>query len=180
MLLLLGLSSILIVTITSLLSTNSFGHRYFITFFIATIIISYLLIDKYLKKKRLLYIVLLLSLLTGNLWIYPERIAQGWSASLAHYPYFKLRKQAIDYIDNSSMNLEQFATFFPNVGHIDGVDLSGDMRKMTLFDGTQDYIFYSNVYNLSDDQYDIIAEQYSSFQEFKKNRIKVILYRKTN
>ena len=95
-LLLLGICPTLFVTIIVLSSTNDFGHRYFIVSYITFILLAFLTLTKVEKFSKLLYVALLLGLISGNLWIYPERISQGWDASLAHIPYHSLRKKAIE------------------------------------------------------------------------------------
>ena len=66
--------------------------------------------------------VLCMGLLTGNLWVYPKIISQGWNATLGHLPYHSLRLDAIDYLNEKSINIEEVASFFPNYNILDYID----------------------------------------------------------
>ncbi len=173
-----GVSAIFVVTIISVMSQNAFGHRYFIAFFITSTLAAFVIIKDYIKPKKIVYILLISGLITGNLWIYPEKIAQGWSASLAYYPYFKLRHQAIQYIDEQQMNVDDFASFFPNICSIHEVDLNGDQREFQEFTGENKYVFYSNVYNLNDNEYTILNNKYQEIKRFTKFNVEVKLLKK--
>ncbi len=179
-LLLLAITSVFVIIITSLIATNTMGHRYFISSFIAIILIGFLIINTFYKSKKLIYSLLFIGLLTGNLWIYPRDIAQGWDASLAHIPYYNLRQEAIKYLDENDIKIEETASFFPNATPLDNVDLSGDMRWFETYTTTNKYIFYSNVYNLTDEEYENIDTNYSIIKEFKKRGIHIYIYKLKN
>ena len=126
------------------------------------------------KNRKILFAFLLACLISGNFWIYPERIAQGWDASLAHFPYFKLRLQAIQYLDLKNIPIEDVVTFFPNNNKIDAVDLCGDLRSFkSSFTGSESYVFYSNIYNLDDNNYELLKENYLLIKSFQSGQIKI-------
>jgi len=175
---LLAIFSVILVIIVSLIYTNPFGHRYFVTSFIPIILLSFTVLQRLSKNKKIIYFLLFISLITGNLWIYPKRISQGWDSSLAHLPYFNLRREAIIYMDKNKIPIEKTATFFPNSNKIDDVDLTGDKRKFVAFDQQNDYVFYSNVYNLSDNNYDVLDKSYKPIKEFHSFLIKVVLMKR--
>ncbi len=118
-----------------------------------------------------------MGLITGNLWIYPRDIAQGWDASLAHVPYFQLRQDAIKYMDKNNIKIEETATFFPNATRIDNVDLSGDMRHFETYTSKNAYIFYADVFNLTDEQYKNLDTNYTIIREFRKRGIHLFIYK---
>jgi len=175
-LLILSFSSVFFIIIASLLSTNPFGHRYFLISYILLNLLSFLLFVKFLKKKRFVYSLIFITLITGNLWIYPREIAQGWDATLAHLPYYSLRLKAIDYLNKNKIDVENVASFFPNKTALHHVDFKNDYRAFKNFNKKNKYVFYSNVYNLSDDDYKSLDTDYSILKEFKNNNIQVILY----
>ena len=175
-LLILSFSSVFFIIIASLLSSNPFGHRYFLISYILLNLLSFLLFVKFLKKKRFVYCLIFITLITGNLWIYPKEIAQGWDATLAHLPYYSLRLKAIDYLNNNKIEIEDVASFFPNKTALHHVDFKNDYRSFQDFNKKNDYVFYSNVYNLSDEDYDSLNTDYNILKEFKNNNIQVILY----
>jgi hypothetical protein len=98
-LLLIFFFSTIIIYITSLLINNPMGHRYYIPSYLCLGLISFILINEY-KIKKTIYIGLLSSLLLGNTIVYSDSFAQGWDASLAHVPYWNLRKKAIEYMND--------------------------------------------------------------------------------
>ena len=168
-LLLLGITSVITIIIISLLATNPFGHRYFIVSFMAFSMLAYRLLLNINRKKN--YIILLTFLITGNLWIYPEKISQGWDASLAHIPYFNLRTKAISYLNSEHIEISNTATFSPNHGYVDQTDLSGNMNQFSTFTGEQAFVFYSNVFNLSDEDYISLEKDYKLIKRFSKGSV---------
>jgi hypothetical protein len=177
--LLLACSSVIIVVVIALVLANSFGHRYFIASYIVLNLLAFLLLIKLKKSVRLIIYTLLITLLiSGNLWIYPEKISQGWDASLAHLPYYHLRDEAINYLDKNNIKIEETGTFFPNAAALDEINLNGDKRKFPRFNGNSTYVFYSNVYNLTDKDYDLLKNRYITIKEFKNRGIFIKILKK--
>ena len=164
----LAICSVLFIIITVLLSTNAFGHRYFIVSYICVILVGFLTLLELKKYKNTLFVFLLIGLITGNLWIYPEKISQGWDATLAHTPYHQLRKEAIQFLEIEEIDFKQVGTFFPNYNTIDEIDLTGDYRSFAHFNKVNKYVFYSNVYNLSDKEYRILEKNYQEVKRFAR------------
>jgi hypothetical protein len=162
------------------MATNTMGHRYFITSYLIVILISFIALNRFYSCKKIIYSLLFFGLITGNLWIYPRNISQGWDASLAHIPYHSLRIKAIEYLAKNNINIEKTATFFPNATTIDNIDLSGNLRKFEKYDSTNNYIFYSNIYNLSDEIYENLDTNYRIIKKFEKSRIHIIIYKRKN
>jgi len=180
-LLLLSVSSVFFIIVTSLAYTNTIGHRYFIVSYITIGLLSFLSISYFVKRKKIIYILLLLGLITGNLWIYPRTISQGWDASLAYLPYRNLRVEAMKYMEKEHIQFEETATFFPNDSSpIDNIDLSGNMQSFESYTGKNKYIFYANVYNLTDEQYQNIDKNYSKIKGFTKFNIHIYLYKRNH
>jgi hypothetical protein len=178
---LLGVLPVSIIILVSLLSNNPLGHRYLVVSYLVFIMISYKIIEQHVRLKKTLYSIVILTLITGNLWVYPKHIAQGWDASLAHIPYFKLRTKAIQYLDTDNIPIEKVSTFFPNRGKIDMVDLSGDLRSFSdTFTGNEEYVFYSNVFNLSDKDYYILENNYHLTKRFEKALVHVDILKRNH
>ncbi|UMB61523.1 hypothetical protein MHL31_04780 [Lutibacter sp. A80] len=176
-LILLAITSVLVIVITSLITTNTFGHRYFIVSYIALNLLTFVIIKHFYINKKIIYIFLLFGLISGNFWIYPRNIAQGWDASLAHVPYHNLRIEAIKYLDNNHIKIEDIGTFFPNATSIDNIDLSGDLRSFRIFDFKNEYVLFSNVYNLSDEEYHSLDTNYNIIKQFKNKGIYINIYK---
>jgi hypothetical protein len=177
-LLILAICVDVVTIVVSLFSKNAMGHRYFMASYMAFTLLAFFLLIEMPKIRVWIYSVLLLLLITGNLWIYPDTIAQGWDSTLAHVPYFKLRSEAIQYMNNHQIPVEQTASFFPNSVQIDMVDFSGDHRSFQPFTGNNEYVFYSNVYNLTDVDFNLLQKRYKSISTFSRCRIRVVLYKK--
>ncbi len=176
-LLLFSITAIFSVLITCLITPNPFGHRYFIASYIALNLLTFVIVKHFYLNKKITYIFLLFGLISGNFWIYPRDIAQGWDASLAHVPYHNLRIEAIKYLDNNHIKIEDIGTFFPNATSIDNIDLSGDLRSFRIFDFKNEYVLFSNVYNLSDEEYHSLDTNYNIIKQFKNKGIYINIYK---
>jgi hypothetical protein len=175
-LLLIASTSVFFIVVVSLISTNTFGHRYFIVSYITFTLLAFTILQHRYKSKKTLFSLLLFGLVSGNLWVYPREISQGWDATLAHIPYHSLRIEAIDYLNKEKIDVDKVASFFPNLTTLDNIDFRGDQRSFENFNTVNKYVFYSNVYNLTDSEYEILDTNYRILQEFNKNNITVIIY----
>lgn len=156
------------------------GHRYLLPiYFSFSILTSVLLFSKIVSNqlRMILVSIWLLILITGNLWVYPNTIAQGWDSSLAHLPYHDLRVQMIDHIQKEEIAIEEVCSFFPNLASFEHTDLSGSDQKFEVFSQDCKYVFYSNVFNIPDEAYESISSDYSLQKEFKSGSVFVRLYR---
>ncbi|TMM31425.1 hypothetical protein FDT66_05525 [Polaribacter aestuariivivens] len=173
---LLAITSVIFVIVTVLMATNAFGHRYFIISFSCLTLFAFLLISQFYQHKKIIYTFLFLGLITGNLWIYPKEISQGWDATLAHLPYHSLRLSAIDFLNEKDINIEEVATFFPNINSIDAIDFTGDKRSFSKFNGKNKYVFYATVYNLSNEELKILKNNYTILKQFNNFNINITIY----
>lgn len=162
----------IVVSSISIIIKNPMGHRYFISSYLCFSILAFILIQEF-KYKKTIYTCLLASLLCGNLIVYPDNFAQGWDASLAHLPYWNLRREAIDFIDEEEIKLTDVATFFPNYHSLDAIDLNGDLRSFSSFSGNNKFVFYSNVYNLTDKELERLSTNYTVIKTFKRRTVKI-------
>ena len=176
-LLLLSIASVIFIIIAVLVATNTFGHRYFIVSYICLNLLSFLIIKEFYSRKKIIYTLLLVGLIMGNLWIYPRKISQGWDATLAHLPYHSLRLEAIDYLNSNDIEIESVASFFPNRSMFDEIDFRGCTKSFTEFNRENKYVFYSSVYNLSDKYYDTLDKNYILIKKFEKFNVYIYIYR---
>lgn len=174
---------LIFVHVNMLWANNMLAHRYFIPFNIITsLLCATILFSDYvsINLKYSLSVVWLVTLLSGNFWIYPPKIAKGWDSTLAHLPYYKLRNQAITYLEDENINFKDVQSFFPNTATLDRIDLNNDSRNFNNFDGESKYVFYSNIFNIDDTIYDLITKKYQVVKTFKRNGIFIIIYKKPN
>jgi hypothetical protein len=103
-------------------------------------------------------ILISLALLAGNFIIYPDKIAQGWDSTLAHLPYYKMRKNALIYMKEKKVDFSNTKCWFPNLSEQHYIDLSNDSVRFSDKDISQcSYCLYSNIYNdIYDNDYDEI------------------------
>jgi hypothetical protein len=121
-------------------------------------------------------------LLSGHFWIYPIKISQGWDATTLHWNYFGVSEKMNSYIKEKKIEKKEIATFFPNnksrfLTHLE--EDENDICSGVPF--TNEYILYSNAFNVADEVIDSLYSLNSNWQLVKKysqNRIFISLYRK--
>ena len=107
-------------------------------------------------------------------------MATGWDSTLAHLPYYTLRKEMNSLIDENHLDITTIGTAFPNCNALETVDLSNDNRHFAKKDFTQNkYIFYSNVMNdFSAEELKILQNTWKKRFILQKGQVDVILYEK--
>jgi hypothetical protein len=146
------------------------GHRYLLPLLFCVAVCSGYWIFMYSKFPKLLYAFLLGILISGWFWVYPVKIAQGWDATPAHWPYYDLRREMIHYLDSADIPISEVGSFFPNLSSSRLIDLSEKNISFKEADLYRDnYILFANVYNLPDDK---IADLYSVNKWQKEKVIK--------
>lgn len=122
--------------------------------------------------------VVLVGLITGHLWCYPDKIAQGWDSSLAHIPYFSLRKKMNNYLIKNNYNIDEIGTHFPyyNPKYTDLSDTLDLEFKKYDFD-TNRFIIQSNVINeFTDKELDILQLDWNIVKEFECYPVSIKLF----
>lgn len=168
------------------------GHRYLLPIFLVIDLLAVYwvyLLSKILSPvggrkglkfpiANILFIIIFLGLSTGNLWIYPKKIAQGWDSTLGHLPYYELRQEMKSFIKKEQIPFNEVGSVFPNVEPFKYTDLENNEDSFTIKDfENQNYIFYSNVFNdFSDDELEDLENNWKVSKEFHKMNICVILY----
>lgn len=161
-------------------------HRYLLPVYLSLTLLFFLCIkelssDSWTPKLKSLFLgVVAIGLLTGNLWIYPDRISQGWDSTLAHWPFFELRMQMLEYIDTAEIPLEEIGTAFPEIGPIKFKDLSENLSGFKAKDlRTDNFVLYSNIMNdFTDTELWRLEEEWEVLHEIRRRGIKMILYRR--
>ena len=176
------LLALLVLTPSLLLYKGLSAHRYLLPVFLSLTLIAFVLIFKHLQSKRirlLAFGIAFFGLLTGNSWIYPDKISQGWDSTLAHLPYYDLRSQMLDYIESERIPLDAVGTAFPEIGALKYRDLSDRETGFAPKDlQRQSYILYSNVMNdFSDAEIDSLKQNWTLVQEFSQWGVRVALYK---
>lgn len=194
------LLALLFLTPTLLLYKALSAHRYLLPVFMALSLWLYTMAARAPKHGLKTVLLSAILLFAGNFWVYPQHIAQGWDATLAHWPYYELRRQALDFIEQEDLPLDSIGTAFPEIGPLHYRDLSGFIdagrtRGIQARDGisrrqqwvgfkTKDldsdpYILWSNVMNdFSDAERAALQQDWQPLRRWKKGAVEIILYRK--
>jgi hypothetical protein len=152
-----------------ILYSNPFGHRYLLPVIIPVAVLTSYWVLKFANKGWIVYTAMLIVLLGGWFWVYPERISQGWDSTPAHWPYYSVRREMISYMDSANIPADSVGSFFPNTASFMLTDLSvrtGSFREADPV--TDKYILSSNVFNLKDQVIDDLSERN------KWTRVKII------
>ncbi len=171
------------LSVSFLLYKNLSGHRYLLpAILLFAVYTNYLIFEK-IKAERLkyiLFIILLAGLLTGNLWIYPDKIAKGWDSTLAHLPYYHLRDEMMNYMQKNGIRIEDAGSVFPDAAELKYLDLSESTRKHAEKDlNTNEYIIYSNIFNdFEDNEIDRLKTDFTLVKDFHQSGVFIRLYKR--
>ncbi len=154
-------------------------HRYLLPILFALNLTAiYLIMNVDLKFKNGLLGLAFIGLATGNFWVYPKHIAQGWDATLAHVPYYELRAEMIDFIEGAGLSKQEIGSAFPNISGTKYTDLTDFDNNFEKFDlEKSNYILYSNVMNdFSDEELVELEENWSVIKEIHSGGVCFVLY----
>jgi hypothetical protein len=156
-------------------------HRYLLPFIILSIFFICSLAERtiaILKFKKLL-IFTLLGLSTGNFWVYPDKIAKGWDCTLAHLPYYHLRKEALAYIKERNIPLNRVSAGFPYNLPSKYIDLTADTTSFSRLPVEQSpYVLYSNISNdYTNEQLRNFDKEWAVIKTFGKWPVRFVLYK---
>jgi hypothetical protein len=159
------------------------GHRYLIpVYYFLSLLVVYLLFSSPLviRRRNWMAFLLIAGLLSGNFWVYPDKIAKGWDASLAHLPFHSLRHEMMKYIDDNHIPVSETGSRTPNTAIIDYIELNGDQRAFPWADLSKDrYVFYSNICNVfTDEEIDELKNQWLVEKEYRCLQVRVTLYKR--
>lgn len=159
------------------------AHRYLLPFYLALHLFFFqLLIQSQLKTKvkSIILGLVMLGLASGNFWVYPMGVAQGWDSTPAHWPHFAMRKQVINYLDQQGIPLESVGSTFPEIGPLHWRDLNGRRDGFSPLDLAQnEYVYYSGVMNdFSDEDRKLLFAKWTPVLSLKKAGLTTILFKK--
>jgi hypothetical protein len=127
------------------------NHRYLIPLFISFSILLLLLLSHAKLSsawKKGISVFLVLALLSGNLWRYPDGIATGWDSTMAHWPWYKIRKEVHEYILSKQIIPETVGTDFPELVTFESAEPGTGTACFSPIDTLSNrYIFWSNIMN---------------------------------
>ncbi len=158
------------------------NHRYLLPlYYILAMLSAYLLFAGPLtgRLRKILIVIVFMGLISGSFWVYPDKIANGWDATLAHLPYHHLRANMMAYIDEKKIPFENIGSEVPNVTPNQFILVNEDertFRRASL--QRHPYVFYSNIFNMfSDEEIDELKNEWIVEQEYHCLQVYVKLYR---
>jgi len=156
--------------------------RYFMPQFFLLTILTLLGIFKFYNKHKINFFLILIICfeLTGNLWIYPEKIAKSWDCTLAHLPYYELRKECFNYIDGEKLDYNDISGGFCIHGKRDFIELN-KVNKTVGSDNNKKYFIYSNISNVVDSMSDALhnTKNWTPIKRFEKWPVFITIYKNT-
>lgn len=163
---------------------NPAAHRYFIIIFLClNIAICYLVQQlKQTQVKFFLLVVCLISLISGNFWIYPQRYGNGWDASLKVLPFFTIEKKMADFIKEKKISPNEIGTQFPLVSDREYSHLSDTSYRYTnVWRGPLSkyhYFLQSNVINTDiPEQFEFAENNWVLLKRFQSGQVYISLYK---
>lgn len=166
-----------------LLHKGLMAHRYLLPVMLSINLFTIALLfklDIQIKFKNIIYTILFLGLATGNLWVYPKKIAQGWDSTLGHLPYYGLRIKMHDFLEKNEIPIEAVGTEFPMVASLENLDLNGRREGFHVKDFEKDnYILYTNIINeFQDEEFERLETDFEIVKEFHSGQVCMILYKR--
>lgn len=171
---------------TQLLYKGLLSHRYLLPVFLSVYFIFFRLIFSTLSKSKSLdrfrmplFCLAFIGMLSGNFWIYPKNISQGWDSTLAHLPWYELEEQVEDFARQSGISLSKIGTVFPAIGQGEIIRLNGvgeGFVEKDLAGGC--YVLFSNIMNdFSNEEIAEIEQKWTPVFYSKKRGVYAILYK---
>jgi len=179
---------LLILVVVLCIRTNPILHRYFMVYFLLHSLLTIVLLVQSFSsvRKNIALALMAISLIFGHFWIYPNKdiMVQGWDASLAHLPYFELREQMLNFINEENIPANQILTAFPNVNGTYYSNLSKEpwnfKSKHQISQQSWQYVMESNVMNdFMDDELEYLqSKRFQLVQSYSKGGVYMNLYKR--
>jgi hypothetical protein len=171
------------LSISVILYKGLSGHRYLLPVYLTFILFSLYIVITFIKNKIVINVILsiwAIGLLTGNLWVYPDKIAKGWDSTLAHIPYYNLRDKMVNYIKKEKIPQNKIGSGFPICFKTSLLDLSNDTSSFVNKNLDKDqYILYSNIFNnFSDYEIDELHQKWKLVYKVKSCQVYMSLYKR--
>lgn len=161
-----------------------FSPRYFsIQFFAVSILALSFLVRHFDEVKvKVIAIVIFLFTVSGHFWIYPESISKPWDCTLAHLPYYELRKQCFDYIEEQQIDYNDLSAGFCLYGNRGHIELANSGKVVSGNDLSKRYFIYSTISNLEDESLEILKDQerWKPVKTFEKWPVLICIYERVD
>ena len=180
---------ILTLTPTLVIYKGLLNHRYLLPIYVVANLLAVKIISdtKICRRQILFGSILLVGLASGNFWVYRQPTATGWDSTLAHLPYYRLRREMLQLIDNQHLNVADIGTSFPNQRSFRLIDLVEtdpsvfpSKSSFAELDFSKNrYIFYSNVMNgFSAEELNELKNHWKIVKILRGGQVEIVLYEK--
>ena len=137
-----GLLFVLLTPLTGLLN-----HRYFLPLIVIVLLMAFWILEQRGWSRWAWLLVVLIA--SGNFLIYPDKIAQGWDSTAAHWPFYELEKEMHDYIQSEGIELGRVGTAFPLRTSRRHLNLKASTTGHETYDlGSSKYILYLSLIHI--------------------------------
>ncbi len=176
------LALFLITALPLCLYRNLLMHRYLISLYTGTALLTlFLLVQSDWKYKGALTGLLVIVQLSGHFWAYPRRVPQGWDATLAHLPVYQLRADFQSYMLQHDIGTGIVATSFPLLASDSMMDLKGSPLRYRDFEtDSTEYVWYSNVCNAMNRNVGYYFNNWQIVKQQKRGHVEMVLFKRKN
>ena len=158
-----------------------FSQRYFMPQFFLLTILTLMFVVKYFNAKRIKVIIcsVLFLVLSGHFWLYSDRIYQPWEQTLLHLPFYKLRTEVFNYIDENNFDYNDLSAGFSLAGNRGFIELAHYGKVVSSTNLNKRYFIYSNISFWRNDRVIELrdAERWQPIKTFRRGVIFITIYR---
>lgn len=164
--------------------SNPVSHRYFLLIYVF-IILSAIYFIQQLKSRMVqltIYFVFIVSLFSGNFWLYPQKYGNGWDSSLKILPYFEMENEMKEFVEQNNIDQGEVCTLFPmhknyRYSHLVNYDFCYSDFDKTDSNNCK-YFLYSNICNTDDSEIENhLKNNWTKLKEIKTKHIFLVLYK---
>jgi hypothetical protein len=159
------------------------GHRYLLPLMLVTSLIFLKTLEPYnLMDFILVNLIVVASLIGGNWWVYPDKMAQGWDATLGHVPYYSIRSELIQYLKDNNISPTDIGVEFPMIGSFEIHELNGKNEGFSKFDPLKSkFALFTNIINqYSDEQILEFKSSWEPLKTWSSPTVHMTLYKNPN
>lgn len=173
----------LLYIVFAIITNMPFLTRYYMPHILLLTLFSSIYIIKIGSKSQIKWYILIVLFfeLTGNFWLYPEKMTKIWDSTLTHLPFYNLRDECYKYIDDNNFNYNDVSAGFCLCDDRMFYELD-NKGKIIGRDRNRKYFIYSNVSTIIDEEIDDFKNpnRWKALKKFEKWPVTIVLYQNMN
>lgn len=159
------------------------SSRYYMGLFLAFTLFTFRGLTSLFKPRVVKKVagLSLIFLITGHLWMYPDKISKAWDATLAHWHWYELRDNCFKYLEEEHYDFSKVSGGFCLAANQRYVDLKD--RDLYVYNDTDNkYFIYSNISNLEDEFLEALrySGKWREIKTFEKGFVEIVIYEKAD